>query len=148
MMAITRPEISWPKMRFSPKDAGCTPGGRCRIIGSLFAAARASPSWTPFTRSAWTLSRRMRSKRWIWAGPAWKSTSATLFRVVVPPPAVGRRMERTRFRSERAASGRRTRIGTRWAPSLNLATLASMSPSVATRATEAMVSIETPSRAA
>ncbi len=61
---------------------------------------------------------------------------------------VGTRMERITSRLERALSARRTRIGTRCEPSLNLATLASMSPMVATRATEAMVSIETPRRAA
>ena len=45
-------------------------------------------------------------------------------------------------------SGRRTRIGMRRSPTSSLATLASMSPTVATRATWAMVSALTPSRAA
>ena len=51
-------------------------------------------------------------------------------------------------RSARASCGKRTRIGMRRSPSFSLATLASMSPTVATRAAAAMVATETPRRAA
>src|SRR6201986_3212296 len=52
------------------------------------------------------------------------------------------------LRSLTEASGRRTRIGMRRSPSGHLATLASMSPMVATRAMEPRVSAVTPRRAA
>ncbi len=60
-MAMSRPETSWPKMRFSPSDAFFTPGGRWRMIGRRLISAMAWLSWAPPTRSAWTLICRMRS---------------------------------------------------------------------------------------
>ncbi len=74
--------------------------------------------------------------------------SATADKGVVCPSSVGTRRLAIVSRSWRAPSGRRTRIGTRSSPSEYFATLASMSPIVATRSTWASVRLSMLSRAA
>ncbi len=146
-IASRKPPNSSAMACWLPIAAGRTPAGRCFMIGRLFTAFCAWPICTPLS-SARTVIWRSRFSRSMRAGPAWKLMSATLSSVVEPPDAVGTRRALIRWMSARAVSGSRMRIGMRRSPSLYLATLASMSPTVATRTMVAMVSEETPSRAA